>query len=78
MAEREGFEPSIGVTYTRFPSVLHRPLGHLSICSTFGPQKSGGDPSSRSYAPESAATVAPFQAWRSSLRIVARGPDGPP
>jgi hypothetical protein len=30
MAEREGFEPSIGVTYTHFPGVLLRPLGHLS------------------------------------------------
>ena len=40
MAEREGFEPSIEVTpYTRFPGVLLKPLGHLSIW----PQ----DPSSR-------------------------------
>ena len=32
MAEREGFEPSIEVTpYTRFPGVLLKPLGHLSI-----------------------------------------------
>ncbi len=31
MAEREGFEPSIGVTYTHFPGVLLRPLGHLSV-----------------------------------------------
>src|SRR6185295_2834920 len=31
MAEREGFEPSIRIsTYTRFPSVLLQPLGHLS------------------------------------------------
>ncbi len=31
LAEREGFEPSVGVTYTRFPSVRLKPLGHLSI-----------------------------------------------
>lgn len=31
LAEREGFEPSIPVTqYTRFPSALLQPLGHLS------------------------------------------------
>ena len=29
-AEREGFEPSVGETYTRFPSVRLKPLGHLS------------------------------------------------
>ena len=34
MAEREGFEPSIGVTYTHFPGVLLRPLGHLSVEAT--------------------------------------------
>ncbi len=31
MAEREGFEPSTGVASTRFPVVLLRPLGHLSV-----------------------------------------------
>ena len=30
VAEREGFEPSVGETYTRFPSVRLKPLGHLS------------------------------------------------
>jgi hypothetical protein len=30
MAERQGFEPWIGVTYTRFPGVRLQPLGHLS------------------------------------------------
>ena len=30
MAERAGFEPAVGVAYTRFPSVLLKPLGHLS------------------------------------------------
>ena len=29
-AERQGFEPWIGVTYTRFPGVRLQPLGHLS------------------------------------------------
>ncbi len=30
MAERQGFEPWIGVTYTHFPGVRLQPLGHLS------------------------------------------------
>ena len=30
MAEREGFEPSVPFGHTRFPSVLLKPLGHLS------------------------------------------------
>ena len=30
-AERQGFEPWIGVAYTRFPSVRLQPLGHLSL-----------------------------------------------
>ena len=30
-AERKGFEPPICVTYTRFPSVRLKPLGHLSL-----------------------------------------------
>ena len=30
MAEREGFEPSIGVTYTPLAGERLRPLGHLS------------------------------------------------
>jgi hypothetical protein len=31
MAERVGFEPTVRVeTHTRFPSVLLKPLGHLS------------------------------------------------
>ena len=30
MAERVGFEPTVGITYTRFPSVRLKPLGHLS------------------------------------------------
>ena len=34
----------------------------------------GGDPSSHTPAPESAVTVAPFQAWRSSQHIAAGGP----
>ncbi len=28
--EREGFEPSIRITYTHFPGVRLKPLGHLS------------------------------------------------
>ena len=35
MAEREGFEPSTGVASTRFPVVLLRPLGHLSVDNHF-------------------------------------------
>ena len=31
MAERQGFEPWIGVAYTRFPGVRLQPLGHLSV-----------------------------------------------
>ena len=31
MAERQGFEPWIGVTYTHFPGVRLQPLGHLSV-----------------------------------------------
>ena len=30
MAEREGFEPSIGLTYTPLAGARLRPLGHLS------------------------------------------------
>jgi hypothetical protein len=30
MAEREGFEPSIGVTYTPLAGERLQPLGHLS------------------------------------------------
>ena len=30
MAERQGFEPWIGGTYTHFPGVRLQPLGHLS------------------------------------------------
>ena len=30
-AERQGFEPWIGVAYTRFPGVRLQPLGHLSV-----------------------------------------------
>ncbi len=30
MAVREGFEPSIGVAYTRVPGVRLKPLGHLT------------------------------------------------
>src|SRR5674476_1307458 len=32
MAERAGFEPAVHLTaHTRFPSVLLKPLGHLSV-----------------------------------------------
>jgi len=34
----------------------------------------GGDPTSHTPAPESAAAAAPFQAWRGSQLLVARGP----
>src|SRR5437016_14660800 len=30
LAERRGFEPLVPFGYTRFPSVLLKPLGHLS------------------------------------------------
>ncbi len=30
-AERQGFEPWIGVAYTHFPGVRLQPLGHLSV-----------------------------------------------
>ena len=30
VAERRGFEPLVPFGYTRFPSVLLKPLGHLS------------------------------------------------
>ena len=30
MAEREGFEPSVLLTYARFPGVCLKPLSHLS------------------------------------------------
>ena len=69
MAEREGFEPSIGVTYTHFPGVRLRPLGHLSCF-----HKVWRQPTQPHLTPEAAVTVAPFQAWRSSQHIAARGP----
>jgi hypothetical protein len=43
MAEREGFEPSIRCDpYTRFPSVLLQPLGHLSAETGFSSRPSMG------------------------------------
>ena len=30
MAEREGFEPSVVISYARFPGVCLKPLSHLS------------------------------------------------
>ena len=30
MAEREGFEPSVGISHARFPGVCLKPLSHLS------------------------------------------------
>jgi hypothetical protein len=38
--DREGFEPSRAINPTRFPIVLLKPLGHLSIC----PRGPGGRP----------------------------------
>ena len=35
MAERMGFEPMKGKSFTRFPSVRLKPLGHLSIISFY-------------------------------------------
>ena len=33
LAEREGFEPSVGISYARFPGVCLKPLSHLSACA---------------------------------------------
>jgi hypothetical protein len=30
LAEREGFEPSVVISYARFPGVCLKPLSHLS------------------------------------------------
>ena len=30
LAEREGFEPSVGFSHARFPGVCLKPLSHLS------------------------------------------------
>ena len=30
LAEREGFEPPVGISYARFPGVCLKPLSHLS------------------------------------------------
>ena len=38
-AEREGFEPSVGVTYTRLAGAHLQPLGHLSCHIQFKVQK---------------------------------------
>ena len=35
MAEKEGFEPSIGVTYTPLAGERLRPLGHFSFASVY-------------------------------------------
>ncbi len=40
--------------------------------------QNGDDPTSHTSAPNYTATVAPFRAWRSSQRIVAKGPIGSP
>src|SRR6185436_17171898 len=36
VAEREGFEPSVGISYARFPGVCLKPLRHLSIAEAIG------------------------------------------
>ena len=36
MAEREGFEPSIGIAYTPLAGERLRPLGHLSMAHQTG------------------------------------------
>ena len=69
MAEREGFEPSKSC-----------PLHTFQACSfdrsdTSPDLKWVATQSSHTPAPESATTVAPFRAWRSSRLIVARGPE---
>ena len=33
MAEREGFEPSVGISHARFPGVCLKPLSHLSAAA---------------------------------------------
>ena len=35
LAEREGFEPSVALHYTRLAGEHHRPLGHLSAITIF-------------------------------------------
>ena len=42
LAEREGFEPSV-VSYTRFPSVHLKPLGHLSPDNEMGLDEKGSE-----------------------------------
>ena len=70
MAEREGFEPSKAFTpYTLSKRARSTTLPPLRI-SVFD----GGNPPSRTSAPESTVTVAPFRAWRGSQFIAARGP----
>ena len=32
MAEREGFEPTVGISHDRFQDGSLKPLGHLSTC----------------------------------------------
>ena len=66
MAEREGFEPSKAFTpYT---------LSKRARSTTLPPLRIQSNPHSLTSAPESAATVAPFRAWRGLQHIVARGP----
>ena len=53
----------------RAPSTARTPLRNTTMGNN------GGNPSSHTSAHESAATVAPFRAWRSSQPVVARGPE---
>ena len=67
--------PSIAYAARLVRESLQRSVRHIAA---FAGNENGGDPSSHTSAHESIITVAPFRAWRGSLPIVARGPQGPP
>ena len=37
VAEREGFEPTVGISHDRFQDGSLKPLGHLSVSNDSGP-----------------------------------------
>jgi hypothetical protein len=51
MAEREGFEPSVGFSHARFPGVCLKPLSHLSAESEIGNLQATGKMSGRNLVP---------------------------
>ncbi len=42
LAEREGFEPPVGISYARFPGVCLKPLSHLSASKAGNHARGGG------------------------------------